>query len=113
LQEDRSLLSLDELAGSWRSWLSLDADSLAFSLGIALGFSVLLDSSQEIVTALGVSDVLNADIDALFHVSVTDTLVEDNTNGRRRDVEDDASLAVDMNQYHRHLGITVDSTYPW
>ncbi|RUP48895.1 hypothetical protein BC936DRAFT_143729 [Jimgerdemannia flammicorona] len=50
---------------------------------------VLLDTTQEVVTALRVLHVLNTHIDALFEVAIADALVKDNPNGRLGNVVDD------------------------
>jgi hypothetical protein len=53
--------------------------------------SVRLDTIQEFLTALGVLDVLNAKVNTLLHVAVTDLLVNNDTNRRLGDVENDTS----------------------
>jgi hypothetical protein len=61
------------------------------SLGFLLLLSVKLNTVQEFLTALGVLDVFNTNIDTLFHVTATDNLVNDDTDGRLGNVVDDTS----------------------
>jgi hypothetical protein len=53
--------------------------------------SVGLDTVQEFLTALGVSDVFNTDINTLFNVAVTNDLVNNNTDRGLGNVVDDTS----------------------
>ena len=57
---------------------------------------VLLDTSKELLTALGMSDVLNTDVDTLLDVAVSDNLVHDDTNGMGGDIVDDASSSITL-----------------
>lgn len=52
---------------------------------------VRLHPVEELLTALRMPDVLNTDVDTLFHVAVADDLVDDNTNGGGGNIVDDAS----------------------
>lgn len=63
-------------------------------LGLLLKGSVPLDTGNELGPALGVLDVLNAEVDALLKVAVADDLEDDNSNTARGDVVDDSGLAV-------------------
>jgi hypothetical protein len=64
-------------------------DDLDTSLGGFLALaSVLLDTVKELLTALGVLDVLNTDVDALLQVTVANALVDNDTNSRLGDVVD-------------------------
>merc|ERR1712072_957998 len=66
------------------------------SLGLGLLFDnlVILDAGQELITALGVLDMLNAEVDALLNNTVTNTLVYSDTNGVGSDIVDNTSLAM-------------------
>ena len=67
---------------------------LASLLGLLLLGEVLLDALEEVIPRTRVTDVLDADVDALLEVAVTDLLLEDDADGRLGDVVDDARLAV-------------------
>jgi len=73
------------------SFTGLDRQSLQDDLDTSLGgflalASVLLDTVKELLTALGVLDVLNTDVDALLQVTVANALVDNDTNSRLGDV---------------------------
>jgi hypothetical protein len=60
-----------------------------------LGFLLLLgvgdNTIQKFLTALGVLDVFNTDVDTLLQITVTNVLVNENTDSRLGDVVDDTS----------------------
>jgi len=55
----------------------LTALLLSNDMSIVVG----LHSVQELLTALGVTNVLNTEVHSLLEVAVADNLVNDNTNG--------------------------------
>jgi len=64
------------------------------SLSFPLLLSVRLDTVDELLSALGVLDVLNANVHTLLDVSVADELVEDDSEGGLGDVVDNTGLTV-------------------
>lgn len=82
----------------------------ALGLGLLLLGGILLDTPQEILSRARVSDVLDADVDALLEVSVADLLIavlllglirglraydaQDDTDGGLGYVVNDASLRI-------------------
>jgi hypothetical protein len=83
----------------------VDVDALGLGLLPLLG--VLLDAPDEVVSGPGLADVLDADVDALLHVSVADLLLAaymldpHSRNRRLWNVQDDADSV---------LGNVVDDT---
>jgi len=74
--------------------LSLQVDMNALLLGLALLNGVFLDAVDEFFSRARVGDVFDTDVDALLHVTVSDSLVNDNTNSGFGHVIDHSGLAV-------------------
>lgn len=74
--------------------LPLEDNLLSGLGGLDLLGGVGLDSVQELLSALGVLDVFDSDVDSLLHVSTVDDLVTDDSNTSGRDVVDDTGLSV-------------------
>ena len=90
------MLDGDEAGLAGLSGLSLQVELDAILLGLDLGGSVLLNATQEVITALRVLDVLNADVDALLEETVADLLVDDDTNSGLGNVVDDTGASVSL-----------------
>lgn len=97
----------DDTGFSWLSWLSLQLDGNTLSLSFSTLGGVVLDSLQKFGSTLGVLDVFNSQTQSLFQVSVTDHLVDDNTNRRLGDVEDNTGLTLVDLVWHTLLDGTV------
>lgn len=74
--------------------LPLQVHVSAVLLRLLLLLCVRLHAADELVSAPGVADVLDADVDALLDVAVADLSVENDADGGLCDVVDDTSLAV-------------------
>lgn len=88
------VLRRDGVCSSWALRQSLELNLLSLLLGLPLLCGVELNSVQEVITALGVLDVLDAEVDSLLDLAVTNSLVDDDTDGSWSDVVYDASSAV-------------------
>lgn len=74
--------------------LSLEDNSRSSLLGLGTVGLVLSDSVKEVLSALGVLDVLNTEVDTLLEVSVTNNLVDKNTDGGLGNVVNNTGLTV-------------------
>lgn len=84
-------LHSNEMSFSRFLWLSLQVNLDASFFGSLLFGSIFLDSSQKVITAFAMSDMLNSDVDSLLNESVSYPLVDQHTNGRFGDIENHSS----------------------
>lgn len=87
--------------------LPLQVHMLASSLRSPLLLSVGLNTIDKLLSALGVLDVLGADVHTLLNVSVADQLVEYDSEGGFGDVVDNTSLTVVDLVWHTLLNGTI------
>ena len=79
------------------SYLSLELTLIetdALFLGVFLQQLEFLNSVQEVQSGVGVLDVLDTQVDTLWHNAVAHLLVDDDTDGMRGDVEHSTGLTV-------------------
>ena len=86
-------------------WL-LNLDTLL--LGFSVKAGVLLNALLELVTALGVADVLGPDVDPLWSDVVVHTAVDEETDGAWGNVPNDASAAVVESVRHALVDSAID-----
>ena len=70
----------DGVFSSWLSWLALQENVLALLLRRMLSSSVRLDTVDKVVTALGVTYVVNTDAHTLLNLTVAYRLVHNDTD---------------------------------
>lgn len=89
------IFSGDYMGFAGLNWESLAGSSLdAAGIGLCLLDLVGVDSVEEVLPALGVLDVLQADVDALGQDLATHALVDHHTHGALGHVEHTPGLAV-------------------
>ena len=86
------LLCRDKVTRLWLGRKSLQADVDSLGLGFGLDASIILDTLQELITAGRVANMLNANVDSLFNETVSDTLVDDQTESRLGNVVDNSGF---------------------
>lgn len=64
--------------------------TLSLRLCLRVRLVVALDAVEELLTAFGVSDVLDTDVDALFEVAVANDLVDNYSDCRGSNIVNDA-----------------------
>lgn len=87
--------------------LSLKLGDFSGGLGFFEQPLVFLDSLEEVLSALGVLDMLNADVDALGDDSAAHSLVDDHTESVGGHVVHTASLAMVHFVWHTLLDCTI------
>lgn len=89
-----SVSGLDEISrlGEGGGALEVDLDSGLGGLGLDL--LVLDNPAQDLLLALGLPDVLDADVNALLDDPAVDVLVDTDSDGGLGEVEDDSGAAV-------------------
>mgnify|MGYP003692444973 FL=1 len=92
---------------SWLRRNSLGRDDFALFLGFLLLDQVSLESSEEGISASGLSDVLMSNINSLGHDSVSNSLVDLNTDSSWADGEDLSGLSVIAFVRHSSVNCTV------
>lgn len=93
--------------------LSLQVDVSAIRLRLTPLCGIKLDAVDEVFSRTRVPDMLNTDADALLDIPSTDTLVNDDSEGRLGHVEDDTSLTVvDLVWHTSQFSILADKLVP-
>lgn len=88
------VLSADCPRLPWWNSQPLQVDWVAILLSLALLRGVGLNTGKELLSGARVTDVLDADVDALLDVAVADLSVEDDADCGLGHIVDDTSLAV-------------------
>ena len=86
--------AVDDLLSTGLNWNSLCVDLSVLGLGLSLQGIVLADAVDEGLSALGLADVLDADVDALRNDASVHALVHNYTDGVLGHVEDLAGLTM-------------------
>ena len=106
---DLSFLCVNNVLSAWLDWNALNVDLGTFSLSFLLLGFVGVDSLDEGLSGLGLTDVLNSDVDAFGDNAGVDALVDDNTNGVGGDIKDSTSLSVVELVGHTTVGRSVSN----
>jgi len=86
---------------------ALRVHSLLVSLGLLLDLLVTLHTVQKLLSAFGVLDVLNADMQSLLNNTGVHALVHQDTDGTGGNVPDDTGLAVVVLVRHTLVNTTI------
>lgn len=106
-QQEWCFLSIHNMCRPRLCWLSLQLHENALLFGLLTQFLILLHTCQEILSALGVINMFNADIDSLGDDFSTYSLVDDNSKSVCSDVEYSSRFSVVSFVWHTLLDSTV------
>ena len=100
--------SLNDVLFSGLGVDSLGRDGLAGLIGFSLKLVVFLNSSKEVKSGGRLSEMLESNVDSLFDDSISNFLVDDNTDSSGVNVEDSTSSSVIVLVGHTLMDGTID-----
>ena len=97
------------MSGTGLNWNTLAVNLNTFGLGFFLCCIISVDTCDESLAGLGLTDVLDSDVDAFGDNAGVDALVDDNTNCVGGDIKDSTSLSVVELMGHTTVGTAVSN----